>query len=105
MAIRKFRDPGGFSVPFSRREISPAMVSRTSSREVSTMELSSLTVRTMRTISARASGRSKWISPWRMPLPYDLRQHRLQLQDNVTDIPLVKKGFFRRVHRCICLGL
>ena len=105
IAIRKFRDPGGFSVPFSSRVISPAMVSRTSSFEVSTMELSSLMVSTMRTISARASGRSKWISPLADPLTDDLCQHRLQFRDDVADIALMKKGFFRRVCRGAVLRL
>lgn len=58
-ARRKLSDPDGFSVPFSKREISPRIVSSVSACVEGTKELSSFTASTMRTISARAAGRSK----------------------------------------------
>lgn len=52
--VRKFSDPAGFSVPFSKREIRPWIVSSVSSGVVGAREVSILTVRTIRTISASA---------------------------------------------------
>ena len=63
IVIKKFKDPVGFSVPFSRRETRPAMVSSISSRVDGISVLSNFTVKTIKTISARASERSKSISP------------------------------------------
>lgn len=57
--FRKFREPVGFPVPFSNSEINPIMVSSISSSVEGTRVLSSFTVSTMSTISARAAGRSK----------------------------------------------